>query len=99
MEKLTTQEVEHIAKLANIQLTAEEVSLFQDQLTSVIEYNMSLLAEVDVVGITPTAQTTGLHNVWRSDDVRPSLGPDVALSQAPAKINDQFKVKRVLGES
>src|SRR5690606_29791099 len=98
MEKLTKNEVEHIAKLANIALTDKEVEIFQDQLSSVIEYNMKLLEEVDVEGVIPTAQTTGLENVWRSDDIQSSLNQEVALSQAPSQANGQFKVKRVLGE-
>lgn len=99
MEKLTQQQVEHIADLANIKLTEAEIELFQDQLTSVIEYNMSLLSEVDVTDVSPTAQTTGLHNVWRDDEVQLSLDPSLALSQAPDQKDGQFRVKRVLGES
>ena len=99
MEKLTREQVEHIADLANIKLNNAEVTLFQDQLTSVVEYNMSLLSEVDVTDVPPTAQTTGLHNVWRDDEVRSSLDPSLALSQAPEQKDGQFRVKRVLGES
>ncbi len=99
MDKLTRKEVEHIAGLANIQLTEEEVGLFQEQLTSVIEYNIKLLSEVDVRNVSPTAQTTGLQNVWRVDEVQSSLSQDSALSQSPAHEQGQFKVKRVMGES
>ena len=99
MEKLTRQQVEHIADLANIKLTDAEIELFQDQLTSVIEYNMSLLSEVDVTDVPPTAQTTGLHNVWRDDGIQSSLDSSLALSQAPDQKDGQFRVKRVLGES
>ena len=99
MEKLSRTQVEHIAGLANIHLSDEEVRLFQAQLTDVIEYNMQLLSEVDVTSIPPTAQTTGLENVWRDDEVQVSLDQKLALSQSPAHEDDQFKVKRVLGES
>jgi aspartyl-tRNA(Asn)/glutamyl-tRNA(Gln) amidotransferase subunit C len=99
MEKLTREQVEHIANLANIKLTDGEVQLFRDQLTSVIDYNMRLLSEVNVENVAPTAQTTGLENVWRDDETKTSLATDLALSQAPLAENDQFKVKRVLGES
>ena len=99
MEPLTEKDVRHIANLAHIELTSQEVEQFQEQLTSVIGYNMALLSEVDVSNVEPTAQTTGLVNVWQEDVVQPSLDPEVALSQAPQKKDQQFVVKQVLGES
>lgn len=99
MEKLSRKEVEHIANLANINLTSDEIELFQDQLSSVIEYNMNLLSEVDITDVDPTAQTTGLQNVWREDNVKPSLDSAMSLSQSPDQKDGQFRVKRILGES
>jgi aspartyl-tRNA(Asn)/glutamyl-tRNA(Gln) amidotransferase subunit C len=95
--ELTTAEVHHLADLARIALSDDEVELFQKQLTEVIDYNASLLAELDVSSVEPTAQVTGLINVWGEDQVRPSLDVEVALSQAPRSQDDQFVVPQVLG--
>jgi aspartyl-tRNA(Asn)/glutamyl-tRNA(Gln) amidotransferase subunit C len=96
---LTKDEVRHLARLARISLSEEEVTLFQQQLTEVIDYNMSLLAEVDVSGIEPTAQITGLTNVWAEDVVVPSLAIDVVLQAAPHQRDNQFVVPQVLGDA
>jgi aspartyl-tRNA(Asn)/glutamyl-tRNA(Gln) amidotransferase subunit C len=99
MNKLTKDEVKHIAHLARIQLADAEIEDFQEQLTSVIEYNVNLLSEVKVEGVEPTSQTTGLQNVWREDVVASSLPVEVAVSEATKASNNQFVVKKVLGES
>lgn len=95
-EQLSEKEVRHLARLARLALTDEEVATFGQQLTEVIQYNVSLLNELDVAEVEPTAQTTGLSNVWRSDEIQPSLSQDMALSQAPRQAEGQFVVPAVL---
>jgi aspartyl-tRNA(Asn)/glutamyl-tRNA(Gln) amidotransferase subunit C len=98
-EHLTDEKVRHLARLARLELNDQEVSQFADQLTSVIDYNMTLLGEADVAGVEPTAQTTGLVNRWREDVVKPSLSVAEALSQAPRQGNGLFEVPAVLDVS
>jgi aspartyl-tRNA(Asn)/glutamyl-tRNA(Gln) amidotransferase subunit C len=67
--KLTKQEVEHIADLARIKLSAKEKERFQEQISSILEY-VNKLNEVDTEKIEPIAHITGLFNVTRKDEVR-----------------------------
>lgn len=70
--KLTRDEVKKVAKLANIELTDVEVEKFQKQLSEVLAY-VEKLKEVETSHIEPTSQVTGLENVFREDEIRPSL--------------------------
>jgi aspartyl-tRNA(Asn)/glutamyl-tRNA(Gln) amidotransferase subunit C len=93
--KLSEEEVEHIAKLARLKLTKAEVKMFCSQLSEVLEY-MKVLNEVETESIEPTAQVTGLENVFREDEVSNSLNPQQALSHAPATEGNYFKTGVVL---
>lgn len=93
--KLNVAEVKHIARLAKLRLTEGEVEKFQQQLSEILEY-MEVLNEVDTKDVEPTAQVTGLENVFREDEVSPSLEPLQALSCAPAREGNFFKTGVVL---
>jgi len=95
--KLSKKDVEHIAKLARLDLSEEEKSKYSSQLTKILDY-IDQLQEVDVTGIEPTAQVTGLENVMREDTVEewPKDEVESALAQAPSKEGKFIKVKRVL---
>jgi aspartyl-tRNA(Asn)/glutamyl-tRNA(Gln) amidotransferase subunit C len=97
--ELTSNEIKHLARLARIYLIDEEVASLGEQISAVIDYNMNLLEQVDVSGVSVTTQTGGLINRWGDDEVHPSLSQDQALLNAPAKSEGQFLVKQVLGES
>jgi len=86
--------VSHVAKLANLPLSDEETAKFEKQLSAVLDY-IKKLDEVDVMNIEPTSQVTGLENVSREDETRPSLTQDEALSNAKAKHNGLFVVKGI----
>lgn len=92
---LTKEDVKKVAKLAKLRLSEEEVAKFQGQLSSVLEY-FDMLGEVDTTNVVPTAQTTGLINNFRVDEVGVSLPQDVAISQAEKTKDGYFKVKAVL---
>jgi aspartyl-tRNA(Asn)/glutamyl-tRNA(Gln) amidotransferase subunit C len=94
--KLSSDDVVKLARLARITLSEEEIELFRGQLTDVIDYNMGLLAEIDVEGVIATAHPTGLLNNWQDDIVRDSLSVGDALSQAPRRTDDMFAVPAVL---
>lgn len=71
MAKLTLEEVEHIARLSKLELTDSEKTLYQEQLSNVLEY-VDQLAEVNTDGVEPLANVTGLENIYRDDEVEES---------------------------
>ncbi len=89
--------VPHIAKLANLTIAPEETPKFEEQLSAVLEY-IKKLDEVEVTGVEPTSQVTGLENVYREDEAGQSLTQDEALSGAEAKDQGRFAVKGVFNE-
>ena len=95
---LAPDEVERIARLARLSLTAEERDLFARQLTAVLQY-AEQLREVDTEGIAPTSHPLALSAPLRQDEMRPSLPRLDALDQAPDADREAglFKVPRVLG--
>lgn len=72
MKNLTVEEVKHIAKLANLTLSENEVEKFRGQLSEVLAY-VEKLKEVETSSVEPTSQVTGLENVFREDKEKPSL--------------------------
>ena len=99
MNKLTKQDILHVAKLAKISLTDDEVDKFTDQLGAIVNY-MEELNAVDTSGVEPTSQTTGLENVFRTDEVKSdqALSQDAALSGTEETYNGYFKVDAILSE-
>lgn len=92
---LTREEVLHIAQLARIGLTPEDVERFQGQLSHILD-QFAVLRDVDTTGVPPTAFALPLENVMRDDVSRPSLPPEVALANAPRREGDFIRVRRVL---
>lgn len=99
MAKLTSNDVKHVAELANLPLTAAELKKFQKQLSSVVDY-IAELQEVQTSNVEPTSQTTGLENVFRDDsvDVTRILSQEEALSGTEKTHNGYFVVPMVLEE-
>ncbi len=83
MPGLSRGDVEHVAHLARLGLTAEELSLLEGQLNHILD-QYTKLAELDTEAIAPTAQTIELENILREDVVTPSLPVEDALRNAPA---------------
>jgi aspartyl-tRNA(Asn)/glutamyl-tRNA(Gln) amidotransferase subunit C len=96
-ERLSREEVAHLARLARLAVTDEELDLFAGQL-EVILRAVARVQEVAGEDVPPTTHAVPMTNVLRPDEVRPSLPRDVVLSQAPAVEDDRFKVPRILGE-
>ncbi|MCK5460344.1 Asp-tRNA(Asn)/Glu-tRNA(Gln) amidotransferase subunit GatC [Candidatus Parcubacteria bacterium] len=91
---LTTKEIKHIAKLARLELTAEEEEKFSRQISSILEY-VEKIKKLDTKGIEPISQITGLENVTRDDNaVDFGIQKDI-LKSAPERESDLFKVKSV----
>ncbi len=97
-ESLSRDEVAHVAKLALLDLTDEEIDLFTVQLSGVIDTAREMNA-LDLDGVQPTHHPLGLVNVMRADELRPSIDRDEVLAQAPAVEDDRFKVPPALGEA
>ena len=94
---LTTKEVEHVARLARLRLSPEELEKMRVQLSNILDY-IDILKEVDVAGVPPTAQVTDLLNVLRADEVRPSLPREDVLMNAPDQQDGMFRVKAIFDE-
>lgn len=94
---LSRDDVAHVARLAMLELTDQEIDLFTVQLGDVLETANAMNA-LDLGGIEPFHHPLGLTNVTRPDEVRPSLDRDEVLSQAPAVEEDRFRVPPALGE-
>ncbi|OGH29923.1 MAG: asparaginyl/glutamyl-tRNA amidotransferase subunit C [Candidatus Levybacteria bacterium RIFCSPHIGHO2_12_FULL_37_9] len=90
-------DVGHIAKLANLEIKESEKEKFQKQLSSVLQY-VDKLQEVDTKDVEATSQVTGLENVTREDETKPSLTQEEALSNSKSTHNGFFKVKAILDE-
>ncbi|MGI9032125.1 MAG: Asp-tRNA(Asn)/Glu-tRNA(Gln) amidotransferase subunit GatC [Acidimicrobiales bacterium] len=94
---ISREDVVHVAGLARLALTDEELDRFTDQLGAVLEHAADV-ASVDTEGVAPTAHPLPLVNVLRDDTVVPGLARDEVLAQAPAVEDGRFRVPRILGE-
>lgn len=92
---LKLEEVEHIARLARLELTSEEYQKFREQLSEILDY-AARLQEVDTEGIPPTASVLPARSVLRADEPRQGLSKDKLLENAPSVEDDQFRVPPVL---
>ena len=96
--RLTREDLAHVAGLARLHLSDEELDLFTGQLASVLDHAADV-ASLDLAGVEPTAHPLPVSNVFRSDETRPSLDRDELLSQAPSVEDHRFRVPRILGEA
>jgi len=95
MSKIGTDEIQRMAKLARIGLSADEAAQMSVQLGQILEF-VEQLNSVDVTNTAPTDQVTGLVDVWREDEIRPSMDRSRLLAGAPAQQDGYIVVKRVL---
>jgi aspartyl-tRNA(Asn)/glutamyl-tRNA(Gln) amidotransferase subunit C len=95
--QLTLEEVQHVARLARLRLSPEELEQMRTDLSGILDY-IDMLNEVDVSDVPPTAQVTDLQNVLRADEVRPSLSREDVLANAPDKHDGMFRVKSIFEE-
>lgn len=102
MPAITREEVAHLARLSRLELTDAELDHFAGQLDQIIGAVAKVTEAVGAVGdqqdVPPTSHALPLTNVMRADEERPCLGPDLALSQAPAAEQQRFRVPRILDE-
>jgi len=93
--KLSREEVLHIARLARLGLTDDEVDRLREQLSNILE-NFEVLQQVDTDNVPPTAQPNALQNVVSDDEIAPSLPQSQVLDNAPKKEGSFFRVRAVL---
>jgi aspartyl-tRNA(Asn)/glutamyl-tRNA(Gln) amidotransferase subunit C len=96
--KITRDDVAHVAYLARLTLTEDELDRFTGQLAAVLDHASDVEA-LEIDDVPPTARPFPLVNVMRPDEVGPTLQPDEVLSQAPAAEDNQFRVPPILGEA
>jgi len=88
---ISRDEVLHVARLARLALTEEELDRFAGQLDAILEA-VGKVAELDLAGVEPTLHPLALSNVWAEDGPRPSLPVEDALANAPATEDGAFRV-------
>jgi aspartyl-tRNA(Asn)/glutamyl-tRNA(Gln) amidotransferase subunit C len=88
---ITREEVHHVASLARLELSDEEVGRFQEQLSAILEA-VGKVAELDLSDVEPTAHPLDLFNVWSDDESRPCLPVEEALTNAPDRDGALFRV-------
>ena len=91
---LSQKEVQHIAKLARLELTADQESLYREQLSDILDY-IAKLRELDTTDVPPTAGGGLAQMKLRDDEVHHSLSPEELLQNAPESDEDQFKIPPV----
>ena len=88
---ISREQVLHVAGLAHLDLTEEEVERFREQLSAILEA-VSKVSELDLADVSPTSHPLDLVNVWRDDEPRPSLTKDDVFANAPDRESEFFKV-------
>jgi aspartyl-tRNA(Asn)/glutamyl-tRNA(Gln) amidotransferase subunit C len=97
MSAITRDEVAHLARLARLALTEEELDHYAAQLDVILQ-SVARVSEVATPDVPPTSHPVPLTNVFRADAVTPGLTPAEALAGAPAAEDDRFRVPRILDE-
>ena len=88
---ITREEVVHVAKLARLELTDDELARFAEQLNAILEA-VGKVSELDLADVEPTLHPLELSNVWAADEPRPPLSVEEALANAPEREDDAFRV-------
>lgn len=96
--RISTADVAHVARLARLALTDDELERFTEQLGAVLDHARDVEA-LDTRDVPPTAHPLPLVNVLRDDVVQPCLDRAEVLAQAPSVEEDRFRVPRILGEA
>ena len=91
MARITKEEVLHVARLARLELSDDDVVRFQEQLSDILEA-VSKVSELDLSDVPPTSHPLEVVNVWEDDEPRPCLPVEEALANAPEREGDFFKV-------
>ena len=88
---ITREEVLHVARLARLELTEDEVTRFQEQLSAILDA-VSKVSELDLSDVPPTSHPLAIANAWAEDEPHVSLTHDEAFANAPDRDGDLFRV-------
>ena len=97
-ERITRDDVAHVARLARLELSDDELGTFTGQLAAVLEHAEDVEA-LDLADVPPTAHPLPLVNVFRPDEPGPTLSPEDVLAAAPSVEDGRFQVPAILGEA
>jgi aspartyl-tRNA(Asn)/glutamyl-tRNA(Gln) amidotransferase subunit C len=97
-ERITRDEVEHVARLARLALSDAEIDALTSDLGAILDHAAQVSA-LDTSDVPPTAHPLPLVNVLRADEVRPGVDRDEVLAQAPEAEDGRFRVPRILGDA
>lgn len=92
---ITRDDVEHVARLARLELGDAEIERMREQLNAILGY-IDKLRELDVTNVEPTSHAVPLVNVMREDEVVPCLPQDQMLANAPDRVGELFRVPRII---
>ncbi len=90
MARITRDEVLHVARLARLELSDDEVARFQEQLSDILEA-VSKVSELDLSDVPPTSHPLEIANAWAEDVPRPCLTLEEAFANAPDREDDHFR--------
>jgi aspartyl-tRNA(Asn)/glutamyl-tRNA(Gln) amidotransferase subunit C len=90
MARITRDEVLHVARLARLELSDDEVAKFQEQLSDILEA-VSKVSELDLTDVQPTAHPLEIANAWAEDEPHPCLPLDEVFANAPDRDGDYFR--------
>lgn len=93
--KISKEMVRHIAMLSRLELKEEEIELYQDQLSRILDY-VEKLNQVDTSEVEPTSHVLSLNNVFREDKVKATLTREEALRNAPDGTDKFFRVPKII---
>ena len=93
--EITREQVEHVAKLARLAIGEEEKALFARQLSSILTYAQTI-NRLDTSSVEPTSHVIPIQNVFREDEVRPSLSREQAFANAPDTDGGCFRVPKII---
>ncbi len=97
-KEISREEVAHVAELARLEISDEELAAMQAQLAGVLAH-IDIMASVDTAAVEPTAQVTGLSDVTRADAVLPGLTPAQVLANAPDSRDGCLRVQAVFEDA
>ena len=95
--KLSKEEVKHVARLARLSVSEEEIEVFRRQLSEILTY-IGKLNELETSNIEPTSHVLDIQNVFREDRITPSLSQEEALTGAPEQEEGFFRVPKIIEE-
>lgn len=97
-QRIDTEQVKKVAKLARLELTEDEITEFTGQLGAILEY-VEKMNELDTTDVEPLAHCLPITNVLRDDEIRDSLGTEKTLVNAPERDGPFFKVPKILDDT